>query len=902
MLKIWLLKDPSNGSLTTGVDTGAAFVGGAGDDVFNAADVAAGATWTALDALVGGDGDDTLNITAAAAIANPAGSTVSGIETANVTSNDKIDLDTTKWAGLTSLSTTAETAAKTTDVTAAATTNVTAVAAGDTTITGGLDVTATVTKADLTVDGAAGAIDATVAGGDLTVVDAVAAVDVTVTAQAAKNIVIDGGTSVNVTATGVTTGTIGIGSTTEPTGAVVVTSTGASTGANAQLGNIDVVGGSTVTVTQGVAFTATQVKAALGKGATNSTVAQSDVTVTGTASTTAVTVSQQAEVALVVGTGTKGNDGVDVGAVTITDATGAKATDPDTIATVTLANYGATTVESSALSTLSLTGGAVASGALTLDTQSTGKGATTLALNLNGGTFGAVSGTQAAKYTTVNIATDGVSETGTLTFSAATAVTISGDGDLETSGQAFAAKAVITNGSTGDVTLGSDIAAGQKYVGGAGVDTVSFAVTNTTASTLGAGDDVARLAGVAGTGGSVDGGEGDDTVLLTAALAVSLTANSDFEDSFANFEKLSVDAVAATAANGTIALANLDTINSVTLAGATAHTGAGATTTISGFASGGTFAQTALLGSKQDVTLTGAFTGKSDTFNLSATGTDGYANVGVLTLASVETVNITTSATGTISAMFDLNLTAAAATKVNLSGNTGVDFTNSSLAALTTLDASGVTGEDADGAVTFTANTAIDTTIIGGAGDDVLTGSTGVDTITGGAGGDTLDGDAGNDTITGGDGDDTITGGAGEDTLTGGAGEDVFVFAAGDSTTADPDVITDFSAEDDVIQHAGVTVGVATASVTAGTGAGVNVEVDADGKVTFAASDDTLAEKLIALAADTTDVANGEAVFFEDSGNTYIFIQGAAADELIQLTGVTGFDTLDLTGANLSFA
>lgn len=97
-----------------------------------------------------------------------------------------------------------------------------------------------------------------------------------------------------------------------------------------------------------------------------------------------------------------------------------------------------------------------------------------------------------------------------------------------------------------------------------------------------------------------------------------------------------------------------------------------------------------------------------------------------------------------------------------------------------------------------------------------------------------------------------------------------------------------------------------TATATAGTGAGLNVEVSAGGKVTFAANDDTLAEKLIALAADTVDVAVGEAVFFEDGGNTYIFINGNTSDDLIQLTGVTGFTTFTegtLTLAdNFSFA
>jgi S-layer protein len=532
-------------------------------------------------------------------------------------------------------------------------------------------------------------------------------------------------------------------------------------------------------------------------------------------------------------------------------------------------------------------------------------------------TTGAVADAAASpdeQFTTVNITTAGASKIADLSFTEATAVTISGDGDLTATKQAFAAKAVITNGSTGDVTLGSDIAAGQKYVGGAGVDTVSFAAGSTTASTLGAGDDVATFAGVAGTGGSVDGGDGIDTVVLAAADANTLSAATAFAADIAGFERLRL--LAASAAT-VVDLGNLDDINYVTSEGATDTLG------IDGFSSGGTFVQTGVLAGA--ATLTGAFTGKSDIFNIGATSDAGLTNTATLTIGAVETVTITlTDTDDTAVNVYKLNLVADAATTVTVSGNAGIDFTTGSLKAITKLDASGVTE---DGVVTFTANAGLDTTIIGGAGDDDLTGSTGADTITGGAGDDFLDGDDGDDTLNGGDGDDfldggdgddtlnggdgddIITGGTGKDTLTGGAGEDIFVFAAGDSTTADPDVITDFSAEDDIIRLTGLT-GVAGPSAIAGTGAGLNVEVDADGKVTFAANDDTLAEKLVALEAESGvggDIGDGKAVFFEHGGNSYIFYNGAAAGTgdlgLVQLTGVTGLDTLTFAaGANFSFA
>jgi hypothetical protein len=188
-------------------------------------------------------------------------------------------------------------------------------------------------------------------------------------------------------------------------------------------------------------------------------------------------------------------------------------------------------------------------------------------------------------------------------------------------------------------------------------------------------------------------------------------------------------------------------------------------------------------------------------------------------------------------------------------------------------------------------------TITGGSGNDNLVGGAGVDVVNGGAGDDTVTGGAGNDTVNGGAGNDNIIGGLGVDTMSGGAGADIFVFALGDTgaTAATADVITGFSG--DTIRHI-ATNNVAGASGTAGTTATTDVQVSAGGKVTFAAADDTLAEKLVAIEADNTDIANNEVVFFEDSGNTYIYGVGTDTtavgnDEfLIVLQGVTGLTTL----------
>lgn len=181
----------------------------------------------------------------------------------------------------------------------------------------------------------------------------------------------------------------------------------------------------------------------------------------------------------------------------------------------------------------------------------------------------------------------------------------------------------------------------------------------------------------------------------------------------------------------------------------------------------------------------------------------------------------------------------------------------------------------------------------GGAGIDDLTGGTGIDNISGGAG------------------DDKITGGAGGDQLSGGDGKDNFVIGTGAGavdnvgTVAGMDKISDFVAADDKLTFSGDTV--AGVSDTAGATAAINVEVDANGKVTFAAADDTLAEKLVAVAADNVDVGNDEVVFFEDSGNTYVYGAGdvtaqAADDFLIELTGITGLTELSAAANVFTFS
>jgi len=81
-----------------------------------------------------------------------------------------------------------------------------------------------------------------------------------------------------------------------------------------------------------------------------------------------------------------------------------------------------------------------------------------------------------------------------------------------------------------------------------------------------------------------------------------------------------------------------------------------------------------------------------------------------------------------------------------------------------------------------------------------LTGNSGANILTGTAYGDIISAGAGADKVYAGAGDDTLYGGLGNDTLTGGDGADIFVFNTTPSSTANKDLITDFTPGTDKVQ------------------------------------------------------------------------------------------------------
>jgi hypothetical protein len=233
-------------SLTTGIDT---LIGTAGNDYFNATvDATNGATFGAFDSINGGAGTNSLTIvdttTGNTTFTLPANTTVTNVQNLAVTTTDTngANVDSTTITGLTSV------------------------------------------KLNTTDPTNASAVDTVKAGAGV-------AVSVT-SASGAVNV--DGGSNVVVNSKGA----VNIGATTAPTGAVSVTTSnagtpsGATTVTDLSAGAISIKGGSTVTVTENLV-----VPTVTGTTGTIYKTTGGDVTITGTANTTTVSVTQTAAAA-----------------------------------------------------------------------------------------------------------------------------------------------------------------------------------------------------------------------------------------------------------------------------------------------------------------------------------------------------------------------------------------------------------------------------------------------------------------------------------------------------------------------------------------------------------------------------------------------------------------------------
>lgn len=367
---------------------------------------------------------------------------------------------------------------------------------------------------------------------------------------------------------------------------------------------------------------------------------------------------------------------------------------------------------------------------------------------------------------------------------------------------------------------------------------------------------------------SIAGGEGNDTLVLN--VIASTFGNVAAEPRITGFENLALGVLA----DGTYNAAGFSSLKQ----GNTAED-----VTYSNVAAGAGLTITATSAKKVDVVLADA-TGTSDVFNLAFTSTgaiDYSASSADITIAGVETINITTTDTDTTAHTNVTDLEIVDATTLTVTGNTGLDITingTTGASKITNFDASGVTGAAADAAalaVTYASeNNTVGAviTIKGGSGNDHLTG-----------------GVAANDTIFGGAGADTIVYTGGMDVFHGGAGIDIFDINALGTATVHV-TIADLAAGDKIDVDFGHEGTIATGALGA--------------KITLGAAA-TLANYLDAAAAAATGATNSVVKHFQFGGNTYLVVDSsddaffdAGDDSVVKISGLIDLSASTFNGTN----
>jgi S-layer protein len=522
-------------------------------------------------------------------------------------------------------------------------------------------------------------------------------------------------------------------------------------------------------------------------------------------------------------------------------------------------NTGAATIKSDALTSLSL------ANTTQNATVNAAAGTRTLDVTVNGVTNDATITDGTA--TGLKVAATGADSKIKLSAAAATTLDISGDKKLIIS-DATAPVTAITSTNTAGVTITPTLGTTMAFTGGDGKDTVTVGAT-TKAIAMGNGDDTVNVeAGVTalGTGGSLDGGAGTDTLGMDADDAKTATSSNTFAGTISGFEVLNLNGAASAAV--AVNLANLDNIDKVKMSVNITQD-----LTLNNIASNATvtFAAGQTEGKTTIVNVLNAATNTNDVLNIGVSSSSSGIDVKTVTVADVETINLNTDDTAATPSgiAHTMTLTAAAAKTLNVSGDAGVTLTLTGSSALETINTSGVTK---GGVSVATVATNKSVTMTGGNTDtkfdaSSITDGTKVATITTGAGNDTITGGAGNDVINAGNGTNTITGGGGADTMTGGTGVDTYKYSAvAESQGTNVDVITNFQV-----------------------GAGGDV-IDVSAITTEGGSFLGIANGYGAVLTSLTKT-KGDAVFDKSTSTLYIDVDGSgtldSADMAIQLTGVT---------------
>lgn len=290
---------------------------------------------------------------------------------------------------------------------------------------------------------------------------------------------------------------------------------------------------------------------------------------------------------------------------------------------------------------------------------------------------------------------DGTATVGVKDLSKLVNITVTGAGKVKLNNVQASVETVNATDNTGGVAVDLSTATKAAFAGGAGADELTIAAS-TVAHDLGAGDDTVVVDDADVTqlekGFSVDGGDGEDTLVMSATNAGKMT--SDIFKAFTGFEVLGLND-----GKGTIKLDSFGDINQVTIA----KTLSGEVT-IENMDSNGTLEFNAAAGQNITVKVTGAEKegNITDVLNvkLSAAGDiDNAASDKALTVANVETINIEADdADDDGDAAHTLKLTAEGAKTVNVTGDADLTLSGT-FAAGATIDISTNTAD-----VTFTAN------------------------------------------------------------------------------------------------------------------------------------------------------------------------------------------------------
>lgn len=306
-------------------------------------------------------------------------------------------------------------------------------------------------------------------------------------------------------------------------------------------------------------------------------------------------------------------------------------------------------------------------------------------------------------------------------------VTVAGAGAVElTVADGDKLKAVNAAENTGGVTVDLSEADNAAFTGGAGADTLTVKGSKV-AHTLGAGDDTVVVSDAAfadlAKGFSVDGGEGTDTLQMSATLA----ANFKTADVATNFEILQL-----VGGNGTVDLDNFGDIDHVAVGALD-----GGALTLNNMGNGGLLEYVDTPTQDVTVSVKGANSGTTDVLNVTIAD-DMAVTAGKLTVAEVETINITADDTdlgedGPV--QHTMTLTAGAATAVNISGDAELVLTLTDSNKITKIDASGNTGGLTVDLTNITNEANAFVTLTGSSADDIITMGIG-NVITGGEGKD----------------------------------------------------------------------------------------------------------------------------------------------------------------------